>query len=146
MGKVHAVSNDNLDRFLRLNEQLREATVHSEAQFFAQFKDISILQAHMILTIHFHQPCKMSQIAKSTHLTLGSVTQAIDKLEAKGYVKRVRSSEDRRVVFVDLTTKGQQVVTANEQHVRQVGREAMKKFNATEQKLFLDFFQRMAEE
>jgi len=145
MKKIYTVTKPNLERFLQINEQLREAIVHSEAKCFSQFKDISILQVHIILSVHFHQPCKMSQIAKSANLTLGSVTQIIDKLEDKNYVNRLRSKEDRRVVFVELTEKGRKVVTANEQHVKQVGKEVMQKFSQDEQRLFLDFFQRMAE-
>lgn len=145
MKKTYKVTQNNLERFFGINEQLREATAHSEAQFFSQFKDISILQAHIILSINFHKPCKMSQIAKSANLTLGSITQTIDKLEAKGYAKRVRSQEDRRVVFVELTAKGKKVVAANQQHVKQVGQEIMQKFTQEEQKLFLDFFKRMSE-
>ncbi|PIQ42725.1 MAG: hypothetical protein COW05_08330 [Gammaproteobacteria bacterium CG12_big_fil_rev_8_21_14_0_65_46_12] len=144
MKKLYTVTKTNLELFLQINDQLREATAHSETKFYAQFKDISILQAHIILSINFHRPCKMSQIAKSANLTLGSVTQIIDKLEDKGYVKRQRSKEDRRVVFVELTEKGRKVVAANEQHVKQVGKEVMQKFSQDEQRLFLDFFQRMA--
>lgn len=145
MKKIYTVTKPNLERFLQINEQLREATAHSETKFYAEFKDISILQAHIILSINFHRPCKMSQIAKSANLTLGSVTQIIDKLESKRYVKRQRSKEDRRVVFVELTEKGYKVVTANEHHVKQVAKEVMQKFSQDEQRLFLDFFQRMAD-
>ena len=141
MKKDQNVSQANLERFLQLNEQLRHATAHSETQFFSQFKDISILQAHIILSINFHHPCKMSQIAKSANISLGGMTQLIDKLEDKKYLKRLRSKEDRRVVFIELTAKGRKVVMANEQHVKQVGKEIMQKFTTQEQQQFLDFFQ-----
>lgn len=145
MKTIHPVNPAHLDLFVAINEQLREATAHSEAEFFAQFKDISILQAHIILSVNYHHPCKMGQIAKSANLTMGSVTQIIDKLEQKKYLKRQRSTQDRRVVYVELTAKGRKVVVANEQHVKQVGQEIMQKFTPYEQQQFLDFFQRMAE-
>jgi DNA-binding MarR family transcriptional regulator len=143
--KKHPVSQQNIDQFYAINEELRELTAHSETEFFSQFKDISILQAHIILSINYHRPCKMSQIAKSANLTLGSITQIVDKLETKKYVKRVRSKTDRRVVYVELTAKGRKVVTANESHAKQVGHEIMAKFTPEEQTLFLNFFKRMAE-
>ena len=145
MSKHHNVSQSNLELFLKLNEQFRHATAHSETQFFSQFKDISILQAHVILGINYLHPCNMSQIAKSSNLSLGGVTQLIDKLEGKKYLKRVRSKQDRRVIYIELTSRGKKVVRANEQHVMQVGEKMMRKFTLQEQKQFLNFFKRMAE-
>jgi len=37
------------------------------------------------------------------------MTRALDRLEAKGLVARVRSSEDRRVVNLELTDAGREV-------------------------------------
>lgn len=36
----------------------------------------------------------------------GSMTRMLDRLEDKGFVRRVRSQEDRRVVHVELTAAG----------------------------------------
>ncbi|MCW5590146.1 MAG: MarR family transcriptional regulator [Legionellales bacterium] len=145
MNKKHPVAKVNLERFFAINEQLREVTAHSETQFFAQFADISVLQVQIILSIHFHHPCKMTQIAQSANLTLGSVTQIIDKLEEMQYVKRLRSTEDRRVIFVELTTKGREVVAAHQRHVKKVSKEILQKFNKDEQAQLLNFFHRMVE-
>jgi DNA-binding MarR family transcriptional regulator len=42
------------------------------------------------------------EIAQHTGLTTASVTSLIDRLETKGFVRRVRDDEDRRRVFVEL--------------------------------------------
>ena len=39
-------------------------------------------------------------------VTLGTVTTSLNNLERKGYVERVRSTKDRRVVHLYLTKKG----------------------------------------
>ena len=39
-------------------------------------------------------------------ITLGTLTKAIDGLTRKGYVNRIRSEEDKRVVKLSLTDKG----------------------------------------
>jgi DNA-binding MarR family transcriptional regulator len=41
------------------------------------------------------------EIAQQTGLTTASVTSLIDRLEAKGYVRRVRDTNDRRRVIVE---------------------------------------------
>lgn len=43
------------------------------------------------------------QLAEQSGLTTGAVTTVIDRLEAAGYVQRVRDDVDRRRVFVELT-------------------------------------------
>lgn len=44
-------------------------------------------------------------IAEAAHLTTGAVTTLVDRMEKKGYLKRVRDTEDRRKVLVELTAK-----------------------------------------
>lgn len=48
----------------------------------------------------------MSTIASKATLTNGTITTAIKKLEAKGYVTRRKDVLDRRIIRVELTTKG----------------------------------------
>ena len=53
--------------------------------------------------------CMMSELAKECNFPFSSLTGIVDRLVAKGYIKRYRSDEDRRLVFVELTKKGEQV-------------------------------------
>jgi DNA-binding MarR family transcriptional regulator len=50
------------------------------------------------------------ELADSSLLTSGGVTLRLDRLEADGWVRRVRSSGDRRVVYAELTEKGLAVI------------------------------------
>lgn len=54
-------------------------------------------------------PCMMSELAKECGYPLSSMTGIVDRLVSKGYVKRFRTDEDRRSVFVELARKGEQV-------------------------------------
>lgn len=51
----------------------------------------------------------MGEIAHDLRITVGTLTTAITKLIKKGYVERKRIEEDRRVVLVNLTSKGEEV-------------------------------------
>lgn len=53
--------------------------------------------------------CTMTELAKECGLALSSATGIMDRLVERGYVKRSRSDEDRRLVFVELTKRGEQV-------------------------------------
>jgi DNA-binding MarR family transcriptional regulator len=47
-----------------------------------------------------------SDIAEKTLITKGGITGVLDKLEARGLVRRTPSSDDRRSILVRLTPKG----------------------------------------
>jgi DNA-binding MarR family transcriptional regulator len=50
-----------------------------------------------------------SQLCKGISYDPGAMTRMIDRLEAKGFIRRVRSSEDRRAVNLELTDEGKAV-------------------------------------
>jgi MarR family transcriptional regulator, 2-MHQ and catechol-resistance regulon repressor len=47
-----------------------------------------------------------SEIAEKTLITKGGITGVLDKLEARGLVRRTPSRDDRRSILVRLTPKG----------------------------------------
>lgn len=51
----------------------------------------------------------VAELARKLQSDPGAMTRALDRLEAKGLVARVRSSEDRRVVNLELTDAGREV-------------------------------------
>ncbi len=50
-------------------------------------------------------PATAGDLAKVTRLTTGAITNAIDRLEKAGYVKRDHDPKDRRKVIVKLVSK-----------------------------------------
>lgn len=71
-----------------------------------QFKEISNNDMHIIEAIGDKEPKSMSTVAKLLKVTVGTLTIAINSLVKKGYVNRVRSEEDRRVVLISLNKTG----------------------------------------
>ena len=80
--------------------------IEEKALITAEFKNISVNDMHIIEAIGTGEPKNMSTVAKLMSVTVGTLTIAINNLEKKGYVSRVRSEEDRRVVLIFLTEKG----------------------------------------
>ena len=56
-------------------------------------------------------PLPVNVIGPKVNLTPGSISVAVDRLLAKGFVSRTESSEDRRVRVVALTSRGKSVIT-----------------------------------
>lgn len=80
--------------------------IEEKALITAEFKNISVHDMHIIEAIGTGEPKNMSTVAKLMSVTVGTLTIAINNLVKKGYVSRVRSEEDRRVVLIFLTEKG----------------------------------------
>lgn len=72
-----------------------------------EFRDLTYNDMHIIEAIGLDQPKKMSEIAKIMSVTTGTLTKAVNSLERKGYVKRRRSEQDKRVVNMMLTKRGE---------------------------------------
>ncbi|MFC3928631.1 fatty acid biosynthesis transcriptional regulator FabT [Streptococcus caprae] len=72
----------------------------------SQFSDVSLKEMHTIEIIGKSDRVTPSDIARELLLTLGTVTTSLNKLEKKGYIERTRSEQDRRVVYLSLTSKG----------------------------------------
>ena len=51
----------------------------------------------------------LSDLARAVNLGGSTVNGIVDRLEAKGYVVRQRSTQDRRKVFLALTSQGRQL-------------------------------------
>jgi DNA-binding MarR family transcriptional regulator len=59
-----------------------------------------------LLKLHMGHASTVAELARECNLDAGAMTRLLDRLEAKGLVKRQRSSEDRRVVNLALTEEG----------------------------------------
>lgn len=51
-----------------------------------------------------------SQICKEITYDTGAMTRMVDRLEKKGFLRRVRNKEDRRVVCLELTERGKEML------------------------------------
>ncbi len=52
------------------------------------------------------RPLTMSELSKLLVVSNGNITGVIDRLEREKYLTRVRSGEDRRVQYIELTKDG----------------------------------------
>lgn len=59
-----------------------------------------------MLKLYMGRASTAAELARQCDLDAGSMTRLLDRLEAKQLCRRVRSSEDRRVVNLELTDAG----------------------------------------
>ena len=94
--------------------------IEGKAIITEEFQDISNNDMHIIEAIGLHEKKNMSTVAKALSVTIGTLTIAINSLVKKGYVNRVRSDQDRRVVYISLTPKGEKAYKHHEEFHRQM--------------------------
>ena len=82
--------------------ELEEKAVITE-----EFKDLTNNDMHIIEAIGLGRGNNMSTIAKKLGITVGSLTTSMNSLVNKKYAVRHRSEEDRRIVNIQLTEKGE---------------------------------------
>ena len=88
--------------------------IEEKAIITEEFKDISNNDMHIIEAIGKKQSKNMSTVAKTLSVTVGTLTIAINNLVKKGYVNRAHSEEDRRVVLISLSKKGERAYDHHE--------------------------------
>jgi DNA-binding MarR family transcriptional regulator len=55
---------------------------------------------------------RTSEIEAATSVTAGAISQRLDRLEARGFVRRTRDDGDKRVIYVSLTKTGRELIDA----------------------------------
>lgn len=80
--------------------------IEEKAIITSEFKDLTNNDMHIIDAVGIKEEKNMSAVAKALSVTTGTLTIAMNSLVKKGYVERVRSEEDRRVVLLSLSEKG----------------------------------------
>jgi MarR family 2-MHQ and catechol resistance regulon transcriptional repressor len=89
-------------------------------------------------------PRMMRQLAEHLMLAVNSVTTLVDHLEERGLVRRLRSTEDRRKVHVELSEAGQAVYQAAVSGKLSCLRNMLAALTEDEQEIFLVLFRKIA--
>jgi DNA-binding MarR family transcriptional regulator len=98
----------------RLSQSMQD---HEEGVIRAsEFANLTLTQIHYLDAIrHFETPPTLSKVAECLDIAKPTATNAIDRLENDGYVRKVPSADDRRVWYVYLTTKGLRISDLHDQ-------------------------------
>lgn len=98
---INSTLNDVLVKLFRNVNVIEERAIRTE-----EYRDVTTNDMHVIEAVGMEGAKNMTSVARSLEVTTGTLTIAVNSLVKKGYVDRVRSEEDRRVVLVSLSDKG----------------------------------------
>ena len=94
-------------------EQLLGAVVtgiNARRQAILEQYNVSELDIRIITFLHENDEKKMKEVGEFFSIKLSTLTSTIDKLEKNKLVRRKNSKEDRRVIFIQPTNKGQKLL------------------------------------
>jgi DNA-binding MarR family transcriptional regulator len=86
-----------------------------------------------------HGPRPARDIAAATRLTRAAVTTLVDRLEARGLVRRTPGDTDRRQVLVAMTPKAEALAERYYGPIVAEGMQILSRFSADEQAIILRF-------
>jgi len=90
---------------LKANKTLEEVIINDIRGYGMRTSDFTILEA-----LYHKGKQTIRQISEAVLIKTGSITYVIDKLENKGFIERIPCKDDRRVVYIQLTAKGKEVM------------------------------------
>lgn len=90
---------------------------------------------------HGAQPANV--IARDVNLTPAAVTTLIDRLEARGYVRRQSDPADRRKVMVAAAQKTEELILQTYQPVFEAGAALLEDYSLAEMELILKFIEQV---
>jgi DNA-binding MarR family transcriptional regulator len=103
-----------------VGDELRRAVTRLYSRFRSERVEGEVPDASLFVLIALdkHKQLSLTDLAETAHVTLGSMSQSVRRLEQLAYVAKERSGEDRRKVLFSLTDAGRAAAAASRAHRR----------------------------
>jgi DNA-binding MarR family transcriptional regulator len=108
-------------------------------------KGITHAQWAALFMLQSRRASTVAELARETQSDPGAMTRLLDRLEAKGFCRRQRCTDDRRVVKVELTAEGEVAAQEVPGVLSQVLNEHLAGFSKTEWSQLKDMLKRMVD-
>lgn len=104
---------------IRLLRTIKRVMKNAHKIMGQRFKDLNLTgpQLFVVIALIHHGKMKISDLSEKMSLSNSTVSGIIDRLEKQGSVKRVRSKEDRRIVYVEVTSEFKKIAEAKHEEV-----------------------------
>lgn len=119
------------------------SSIRTQADAQLAGHDLTYAQWLPVFKISLCTTATVASLARDLETDPASMTRALDRLEAKGLVRRERSTTDRRVVHLTLTDEGQVVAAKVPRVLADVLNGHLSDFSHDEWQLLLSMLRRM---
>ncbi|MDF0728105.1 MarR family transcriptional regulator [Cytobacillus sp. S13-E01] len=87
--------------------------------------------------------CTSSELAEVFDVKKSAITAIINRMWEKGLIQRTRDENDRRVVYLTLTNKGNELFKQTEQRVHNLVESLITRFDSKEIQQFIETFEKL---
>lgn len=105
-------ANRILHTYLRVSRRMSE-----ELRGQIGKRNLTFPQTMALALLHEEGPMPISSLASATGSANSTISGVVDRLERAGLIRRVRSEQDRRVIYVATTEKFEQLYTETASNV-----------------------------
>ena len=130
---------NNIGYLIKLLDEELLNLIDAQMQVF----ELTASQWRPIILVALSKANTPAELARLTDVDTGAMTRTLDRLEKKNFIIRTRSDEDRRIVLISLTDKGNQVATHLMPVLEDCLNKALKGFSKKEFALFKYFLIKM---
>ncbi len=88
-------------------------------------------------------PPSQKEIAKQLNITPAAVVGKMKKLEAEGFIERIRSGEDKRFNSVSITEKGRKLINETRAIFDLVDKKTLEGISSDELEIFISVLEKM---
>jgi DNA-binding MarR family transcriptional regulator len=127
-----------------LMKRIVQSIIHQADKRLDQH-DLTSAQWGPLLRLQTVGRSTVADLARWLNADAGAMTRLLDRLEKKGLCKRVRSTEDRRVVQVELTADGEAAIRKVPAVLAEVLNAHLAGFSKTEWNALRSYLKRMLE-
>jgi len=100
--------NESLDLFIALSRASQWVNAHADRDIRGHGLNRTEFG---VLELLYHKGAQpIQQIGGKVLMSSGNITYVVDKLEQKDFVKRRASTEDRRLIYAEITEQGKQFI------------------------------------
>ncbi len=103
-------SSAQLVQLIRLFMDVAMHRSMRERGHFAKATGLSMPQFGILMQLHHHHHCGVSDISQRFDITAPAASQLVDKLVQTGLIERIEDPDDRRVKQISLSAKGKTMI------------------------------------
>ncbi|SFS89079.1 MarR family winged helix-turn-helix transcriptional regulator [Marininema halotolerans] len=117
------MKDETLDELIVLMRMTARAFRQRSFQELKQY-NLTFPQSIILKTLSMDGPYSLANLSEQAGMTTSSVSGIVDRLEANDWVTRRRDENDRRVVWIELSDEGKELVrqvpALNSDHFKQL--------------------------
>jgi DNA-binding MarR family transcriptional regulator len=107
-------------------------------------EDMTNDQYYLLRYIKKKAKCTSTELASMFGVNKSAITAMTNRLVEKGLLQRTRDQNDRRVVYLTLTERGDEWITETEEKIHKLVESFITKFSEEEIEAFIQTYEKLA--